>query len=233
MKRQAGSALVLDFPASRAGPGQMNRPRRGARLLTTGPLQPLGGGPIAKASSGIVNDEAKLFFRQTVLAHLDAAYNLARWLVRNEHDAEDLVQEALLRAFRHFDASHVANPRPWLLAIVRNTCFTWLKRHRAFELLPTEDGEEGIAIESSLVAPSPNPEQLFLEAESRRHLDRLLERLPPEFREIVILREIEECSYKEIAAIIGVPIGTVMSRLARARRLLRRHWEEAGLDGPS
>ena len=233
MKRSVGGSRILDLPAARAGPPLMNRTLRGAKMVRMRSREPLSSGSVAGRARGIVNDEAKLLFRQTVLAHLDAAYNLARWLVRNEHDAEDLVQEALLRAFRHFDASQVANPRPWLLAIVRNTCFTWLKRHRPFELLPAEDGGEDSATESSLVAPSPNPEQLFLEAESRRHLDRLLERLPPEFRETVILREIEECSYKEIAAIIGVPVGTVMSRLARARRLLRRHWEEASMDGPS
>jgi RNA polymerase sigma-70 factor, ECF subfamily len=178
-----------------------------------------------------VNDEATLIFRKAVLAHLDAAYNLARWLVRNDHDAEDLVQDALLRAFRHFRADGIEDFRAWLLAIVRNTCFTWLRRHRAVELLPVDDASNDDVAGSTLVAPEPDPERLFLDAEARRHLDRLMERLPPEYREAIVLRELEECSYKEIAAIAGVPIGTVMSRLARARRLLRRHWEDAEGDG--
>jgi len=173
-----------------------------------------------------VDEEAKGRFRQMVLDHLDASVNLARWLVKSRDDAEDLVQEALLRAFRHFDRSEVENPRAWLLAIVRNTCFSWLKRHRQFELLRTEEYEDdNPSSDPAPVETSDDPEALVMAAETRRQLGHLVERLPPEFREALILRELEDCSYNEIAEITGAPVGTVMSRLARARRLLRRHWD--------
>ena len=155
-------------------------------------------------------------FEQTVMPHLDAAYNLARWLTRNEHDAEDVVQEAYLRAFEFFGGFYGTDGRGWLLTIVRNTCYTWLRKNRAGEL-STEFNEE---IHHEEVA-SPNPEELLLENADRQHLKDALEELPVEFREALVLREIEGLSYKEIADVSGVPVGTVMSRLARARDRLK------------
>jgi RNA polymerase sigma-70 factor, ECF subfamily len=155
-------------------------------------------------------------FEQTILPHLDAAYNLARWLTRNEHDAEDVVQEAYLRAFEFFAGFYGADGRGWLLTIVRNTCYTWLRRNRPGELSTPFDEE----IHREEVA-SPNPEELLLENAGRQHLQDALEELPVEFREALVLRELEGLSYKEIADISGVPVGTVMSRLARARDRLK------------
>ena len=155
-------------------------------------------------------------FEQTVMPHLDAAYNLARWLTRNEHDAEDAVQEAYLRGFRSFGGFHGTDGRGWLLTIVRNTCYTWLRRNRA-EQLSTPFDEE-IHCEE---AASPNPEELLLRNADRQRLQDALEELPVEFREALVLREIEGLSYKEIANVSGVPVGTVMSRLARARDRLK------------
>jgi RNA polymerase sigma factor (sigma-70 family) len=155
-------------------------------------------------------------FEQTVMPHLDAAYNLARWLTRNDHDAEDVVQEAYLRAFKSFGGFYGTDGRAWLLTIVRNTCYTWLRRNRAEELSTPFDEE----IHREAVA-SPNPEELLLENADRRRLQDALEELPVEFREALVLRELEGLSYKEIADVSGVPLGTVMSRLARARDRLK------------
>jgi RNA polymerase sigma factor (sigma-70 family) len=155
-------------------------------------------------------------FEQTVMPHLDAAYNLARWLTRNEHDAEDAVQEAYLRSFRSFGGFHGTDGRGWLLTIVRNTCYTWLRRNRS-EQLSTPFDEE---IHREEVT-SPNPEELLLQTADRQRLQDALEELPVEFREALVLREIEGLSYKEIANVSGVPVGTVMSRLARARERLK------------
>jgi len=155
-------------------------------------------------------------FEQTVLPHLDAAYNLARWLTRNDHDAEDMVQEAYLRGFKSFGGFHGTDGRGWLLTIVRNTCYTWLRRNRA-EQLSTPFDEE---IHREVVA-SPNPEELLLKNADRQHLQDALEQLPVEYREALVLRELEGLSYKEIADVSGVPVGTVMSRLARARDRLK------------
>ncbi len=155
-------------------------------------------------------------FESIVLPHLDAAYNLARWLTRNDQDAEDMVQEACLRAFKSFDSFYGANARAWILTIVRNTCYTWLVKNRVSELTTSLD--------DNLHEPEseiPNPQVLLLEHEDKQLLRQALESLPVEFREIVILRELEELSYKEIADIFGIPPGTVMSRLARARRRLK------------
>jgi RNA polymerase sigma-70 factor, ECF subfamily len=156
-------------------------------------------------------------FEETVLPQLGAAYNLARWLTRNEHDAEDMVQEALLRAFKAFHGFRGTDARAWLLAIVRNTCFTWLRRTRAQEvatvfdeMVHTPDGE------------AMNPERLVLQEGDTRRVRQALEGLPVEFREALVLREIEGLSYKEIATVTGIPIGTVMSRLARARGRLQQ-----------
>ena len=156
-------------------------------------------------------------FEQTVLPHLDAAYNLARWLAGNDHDARDVAQEAALRAFRFFGGFRGDNARVWLLTIVRNTFYTWLRKNRPPEIA-ADIGDEALAVEDVSV----NAEILnarLADAEMVRHA---IAELPVEFREIVILREMEGFSYKEIAELADVPIGTVMSRLARARKLLQK-----------
>jgi len=147
--------------------------------------------------------------------HLAAAYNLARWLTRNDHDAEDVVQEAYLRAFRFFDSFRGTDGRAWILAIVRNACYTWLQQNR----------REQVALEdemSDLEDQRPNPEALHLADVDQQLLRKAIEDLPEEFREAIILRELEGLSYKEIGGITGAPIGTVMSRLARARQRLEQ-----------
>ncbi|HLJ16309.1 MAG TPA: sigma-70 family RNA polymerase sigma factor [Bryobacteraceae bacterium] len=153
-------------------------------------------------------------FAETVLPHLDAAYNLARWLTRNQHDAEDVVQEAYLRALRFFDGFRGGDGRGWLLAIVRNTCYTWLERDRG--RAHTELDEDTPCAECG----PTNPEALLLEKLNAASVSACIEELPVEFREVIVMRELEELSYKEVAAAAGVPIGTVMSRLARARKRL-------------
>lgn len=152
-------------------------------------------------------------FEQVVLPHLDAAYNLARWLTRNAADAEDVAQEAVLRAFKFFGGFHGGDSRAWLLTIVRNTCYTWLQQNRAHEL--TTPFEEETHTDAGA-----NPEAMLLAGENKELLRKALEELPVSFREVVILREFEDLSYKEIAKIVDVPVGTVMSRLARARKRL-------------
>ncbi len=156
-------------------------------------------------------------FEQAVLPHLDAAYNLARWLTRNEQDAQDSVQEAYLRAFRFFAGFHGGDARAWLLKIVRNTCYTWLRANR-----PLQDATE---FDENLCPPdyhAPNPEELVLQNDSSALVRKALENLPTSFREVLILREIEGMSYREIADISGMPVGTVMSSLSRARERLRQ-----------
>ena len=150
-------------------------------------------------------------FDQVVLPHLDSAYNLARWLTRNEHDAEDVVQEAFLRALRFFGGFHSGNARAWLLAIVRNTCYDWLRRHRPSEAADPFDEEVHSAGDES-----PTPEDLVIAQADRLRLREALEALPLAWREVLILRELEGLSYKEIADVAGIKMGTVMSRLARA-----------------
>lgn len=153
-------------------------------------------------------------FEQLVLPHLDAAHNLARWLTRNDHDARDVVQEAALRAFRFLDGLR-GEAKPWLLTLVRNSCMTWLKANRPAEL----QGIDSHAAEIAVIDEN-TPETIALREVDRRMLNEALAALPAYFRETLVLREIEEMSYKDIARITGVPAGTVMSRLARARRLL-------------
>ena len=156
-------------------------------------------------------------FEQTVLPHLNAAYNLARWLAGNDHDAQDVAQEASLRAFRFFGSFRGENARAWLLSIVRNTFYTWLRKNRPPEKT-VEINDETLDIEDvSANAEAAGPH--FADADAVR---RAVAGLPVEFREIVILREMEGFSYKEIAELAEVPIGTVMSRLARARKLLQK-----------
>jgi RNA polymerase sigma-70 factor (ECF subfamily) len=156
-------------------------------------------------------------FERALLPHLDAAYNLARWLTRNDHDAEDVVQEAFLRAHQFFDGFHGGDGRAWLLAIVRNTCYTWLERNRPRQPVTPFDEEKHSAAD-----PSASPPSLAVQSEDRQRLREALEGLPPESREVLVLREFEGFSYKDIARIAGIPLGTVMSRLARARERLQQ-----------
>jgi RNA polymerase sigma-70 factor (ECF subfamily) len=155
-------------------------------------------------------------FEQVVLPHLSAAYNLARWLTRNDHDAEDVVQEAYLRALRFFARFRGEDARAWLLAVVRNTCYTWLKRHRPHELAVPLGAVEEVA------SADLNPERLAEQKAAAEGLRSALEELPVEYREVVVLRELEGLSYKEIAGIAGIPLGTVMSRLTRGRARLQQ-----------
>jgi RNA polymerase sigma-70 factor (ECF subfamily) len=164
-------------------------------------------------------------FEKSVLPHLDAAFNLARWLTRNDHDAEDVVQEAYLRAFRFFDGMQGDDARPWLLAIVRNATYSWLEKNRPAEIVPLDDAGlvDSDAETAGHAAPAEsNPEVILLQSANRKLVNQALEEIPAGYREVVVLRELEDLSYKEIAAIAGIPIGTVMSRLARGRELLRR-----------
>ena len=162
----------------------------------------------------MLEGEDRARFEAIVLPHLDAAFNLARWLLRSRSDAEDVAQEALMRAYRAFGTYRYGNPRAWLLQIVRNTCFTWLRQNRMGEEFTEFD-------ETTMPQESENPEALAIANSNREQLARALEMLPPAFREIIVLRELEGCSYKEIAEITSRPIGTVMSGLARARLQLR------------
>jgi RNA polymerase sigma-70 factor (ECF subfamily) len=151
-------------------------------------------------------------FELTVLPYLNSAHNLARWLTRNEHDAEDVVQEAFLRAFRSFDTFQPGRDgRAWFLTIVRNTCRTWLRQNRLQETMPLEE-ESSAAADRCL-----DPEAILIEKIDSQAVHQAIEELPFDYREIVILRELEGFSYKEIAQIVDIPLGTVMSRLSRAR----------------
>jgi len=158
-------------------------------------------------------------FEAQALPHMDAAYNLARWLSRSPTDAEDIVQDAMLRAYRAFDGVRGSEVKPWLLAIVRNcwrnSSTDVARRHH--DPLPVEETE-------AFVDGAADPEQAAAEASQRRKLNEAVSLLPDEFREVLILREIEDLSYREIAVIVKTPIGTVMSRLARARAMLKEKW---------
>ena len=156
------------------------------------------------------------------MPHLDAAYNLARWLLRNDQAADDVVQEAYLRALRYFSSFHGDNAKPWLLGIVRNACFTWLRDNRGasqtveFDELRDSDEQDGWPARTG-----ENPEQLLSRKQDSAALNAAIEALPTAFREVLVLRELEELSYEDIARIAGIPAGTVMSRLFRARAMLR------------
>jgi RNA polymerase sigma-70 factor (ECF subfamily) len=163
----------------------------------------------------VLEPQDRIRFEQLVLPHLDSAANLARWLLRNRADSDDVVQEAMLRAYRFFDRFHGGDARAWLLQIVRNTCYTWLEKNRPSELI-TEFNEEVHQL------PSTTPETLAAQADERQRLMLALESLSPRSREVLVLRELEGCSYKEIGEITGIPIGTVMSTLSRARERLQR-----------
>jgi RNA polymerase sigma-70 factor, ECF subfamily len=170
-------------------------------------------------------DDKRSRFEALVLPHLDAAYRLARWLARSPGDADDVVQEATLRAFRCFDTLRSQDARAWLLVIVRNCYLSALaeRRRRATEPL-TEQHEMHAGAGAAPAAE--DPEGASIERDERRTLARLIAALPDEHREVLLLRELEDMSYREIASVTAVPIGTVMSRLARARAALRENWLE-------
>jgi len=173
-------------------------------------------------------------FEEIFAVHLDAAYNLARWLTRDESNAEDVVQEACLRAFKFIDSFHGGNGRAWLLAIVRNTFYTWLEKNRPQMLnVPFDEdtlAANGSEVDALTIDASYGVDRLLEKEDSRRLVNHALEQLPTEFREVIVLRELEDMSYKEIATVANVPIGTVMSRLARARKLLQQHLRQAILE---
>ena len=176
-------------------------------------------------------DERRARFDAQILPHLDAAHRFARWLSRSPVDADDIVQDAILRAFRGFDGMRGSDPKAWLLTIVKNCCSTTMmqQQRRGYVSLPEEhDAEDG----HSMIATTPDPESETIRQDQKRALERLLSLLPEEHREVLVLREIEDMDYREIASVTQVPIGTVMSRLARARAALKASWSRE-LDGGS
>jgi len=162
-------------------------------------------------------------FEAATLPHLPAAYNLARWLLRDDQHAHDVVQEAYLRAFRFFGGLRGSEVRPWLLGIVRNACHDWMRQHRklADQLEFDELRDSERLWPDAATALGADPAALWERRAQRGRIDAAIEALAPVFREVVVLRELEEMSYEDIALVAGVPIGTVMSRLSRARALLR------------
>lgn len=168
-----------------------------------------------------LQEDERRRFEQVFMPHMAAAYNLAAWLLRDEHEAEDLVQEAYLRALKSFAAFHGSDGRPWLLTIVRNSCYSRLRRRqvRGVEMRFDEEAH-------GVTDNAQNPEAVLVQKEERQSLHQALEALPVEFREVIVFRELEGLSYKEIAAIADISMGTVMSRLARARALLQRQFEK-------
>jgi RNA polymerase sigma-70 factor (ECF subfamily) len=154
-------------------------------------------------------------FEQVVLPHLDDAYTLARYLLRDEHDAQDAVQESVLRALRYFDGFRDGDARAWLLTIVRNYCYTWEKAHRTDRMtVPFTDDE------STAIADPRATDDRVIEAGERERVQMAVDALSTELREVIVLREINDLSYREISEVVGIPMGTVMSRLARARKHL-------------
>ncbi len=163
-------------------------------------------------------EETRRRFESLAMPHLDAAYNLARWLTHNDHDAQDVVHEALLRAMRYMGGFRGENARPWLLQIVRHTCYSWLKENRPAENVALD------ADDSWMEMPAPaadEPPALAMRKAQRQQINDAIAALPVAYREVLVLRELEDLAYNDIARIADLPLGTVMSRLARARALLR------------
>ena len=177
------------------------------------------------ADDAVAEQERMRTFQAAALPHLDDVYTLARYLMRNTHDAEDAVQECFLRALRHFDSYRGPAMKPWLLAILRNVCNTEFAR-RGKEELPTDYAtDETLAEEMPMwQEPQASPEKMIVQRQDSATIRRLVAELPEPFREAIVLREMNNLSYQEIAQVAGVPIGTVMSRLARARAMLRSAW---------
>jgi RNA polymerase sigma-70 factor (ECF subfamily) len=171
--------------------------------------------------------QAPATFEQVMLPHLDAAYNLARWLLRHEHDAEDCVQEAYLLAFKAFARFRGGDGRAWLLTIVRNTCYSCLRKSvRAEPAVPFDEQLHGA------VADTAGRAGFWRREDVREALDRALERLPAEFREVLVLHELEGLAYREIADVAAIPLGTVMSRLSRARARLQSELQQLTQENP-
>jgi len=168
-------------------------------------------------------DDRRRRFELQVLPHLDAAYRFARWLARSPEDADDVVQEAMLRAYRGFDALRGSDVKAWLLTIVKNCHLTALTQQQRRGTVPLPD-EHDAQDEQALIATGPDPESATISQDQERTLERLVSALPDPYREALILREIEDLDYREIAAVTNVPLGTVMSRLARARAALKKQW---------
>ena len=168
-------------------------------------------------------------FETAALPHLDAAYNVARWLLRDDHNAQDVVQEAYLRAFRFFDGFRGGDARPWLLGIVRNACYTWMENKRRLgEQIEFDEERDSDTDDLIPSRTADNPETLLMQKLEKKRIDEAINALPPAFREVLILRELEDLSYEEIAQVAAIPIGTVMSRLARARAILRTTLSRTG-----
>ncbi len=182
----------------------------------------------AMANDAVAEQERMRRFRDAALPHLDEVYTLARYLMRNTNDAEDAVQECYLRALRHFDSYRGPAMKPWLLAILRNVCNNEFTRRSRGEVPTDYAQEESVPEEMPMwQEPQTSPEKMILQQQDRATIRRLVEELPEPFREAIVLREMNDLSYKEIAEVAGVPVGTVMSRLARARAMLRSAWNTA------
>jgi RNA polymerase sigma-70 factor (ECF subfamily) len=177
------------------------------------------------SESNAEQDRARRF-RDAAMPHLDDVYTLARYLMRNPADAEDAVQECYLRALRHFDSYRGPAMKPWLLAILKNVCYAEFGR-RGKQETPTDFAEDEPAAEPVWQEPQATPETALLRRQDDATIRRLVDTLPGPFREAIVLREINDLSYQEIADVAGVPVGTVMSRLNRARAMLRAAWNAA------
>ncbi len=218
------------LPPSTAPGGRSGAAGGGADLRLPG-LRPFGaggaGGTVATAPSP---SSASSRFRELILPHLDSAYSLARYLCRDAAAAEDIAQDALLKAYRGFDSYRGGDPRAWLLAIVRNAYFDWARRRRAWETMTVADPDAGAEVVDGEAADA---EQGLIQRGDVQALRAAVETLPEPFREALVLREFEELPYKTIAEVTGAPMGTVMSRLARARQMLGRAMGLAGQEAAS
>ncbi len=169
------------------------------------------------------DDENRQRFERLALPHLGAAYNLARWLTHNDHDAQDVVQDAFVRALRYIGSLRGDDARSWLLQVVRNTCFSWLEKNRPAELLRFDERDDNDDAIHDIAAPAADePQAVAARQAERAQINQAIAALPIAYREVLVLRELEDLSYSDIARIADIPIGTVMSRLARARGLMRQ-----------